>query len=169
MSEKLKALAEQFLMAYKGTPEFGNWDAVIELGKTLAESVLAENGLPSLLPKIAQPAPKSIGYGHTILTPNDNEKSLLDKGLFSQAVTAMCLRTSCSNQTGRASCKAHLESNGVSNKDATALLNERECNLIKRGSTIEAIKSLRHRTNWTLFDAKRICEAARISMIAMDE
>ncbi len=85
MATNTKALAEQYLREYRSTPELGNWDHVIELGKKLAESVVAENKLE---PRTAQPAKQH----DPKLNPTTEEIELVKHGAMVQAVKSLCAR-----------------------------------------------------------------------------
>lgn len=173
-----RALAEQFLREYKRTPEMGNWDTVIELGKTLAEAVLAD----LFAPREAQPGqiyaqaptspdkmyaytPKGVGKEEYVtavgsllagiaslnVQPNDAEKALALAGSFKMAVSAICVRTGCTNQDGRKAIQFVVDSA----KKATDLVpNNDEQLLVHAGKFVQAVKALCQRKGCSIQEAK---------------
>lgn len=81
----IKTLAQQYIREYKRTPEFANWDAVIEIGKQLADAVLGDTETyPEVKPVVA-----STKYTGKL---NRNEKELIAAGerpLFIRAVKSV--------------------------------------------------------------------------------
>lgn len=83
MSTDIRTLAQQYLQAYRRTSEFDNWDAVIELGKQLADAVLAQ----SVVGQQAKPLPKQYVGPHSKLTRKERE--LIESGEFISAVRSV--------------------------------------------------------------------------------
>jgi len=78
----IEALAKQYLREYRRTGEFDNWDAVIELGKQLADAVLAN-----------QNRPRSLAHDSAGVKLTFEEKELIKTGAFVSAVKAVRIRT----------------------------------------------------------------------------
>ena len=161
----IRTLAEQFLREYKRTPEMGNWDSVIELGRTLAETVLAEPIAPRqaqvgqiIMPTGANAPDKVVGvkpHAAGVINPgvlNEAEKALAPIS-FNKAVTAICVRTGCTNQAGRLAVQTFLD---AAKKAAELVPNNEERQLARDGKFVQAVKALCHRKGCSISDAKAV-------------
>lgn len=84
-----KVLAEQFIKSYYSTPELGNWDGVVELGRQLAESILSDKNDFSMSSAHAVPIVKT---NKLSLKPNEDEIALA-KNSYIESIKLYMKRT----------------------------------------------------------------------------
>lgn len=87
----IKTLAQQYIREYKSTPEFGNWDTVIEIGKQLADAVLSgaksEHGLSP-----REPAKVATSWARVL---TKKERALIEEDKFLLAIKEVRQRLCC--------------------------------------------------------------------------
>ena len=88
--ENIKTLAQRYIQEYKRTPEFGNWDAVIELGKQLADTVL-QDGVQTSLP--LEIVAKETNPSLSLYGLKAKERELIKNGAFVAAIKSVRERT----------------------------------------------------------------------------
>lgn len=92
----IMALAKQYVREYKSTPEFGNWDTVIELGKQLADAIIAGAHIATAGTEQTNPLPNYVARpAEYIGGLSKGEKKLIEDDQFLRAVKAVRERLNC--------------------------------------------------------------------------